>query len=286
MEQVSDDRRYRKRWAGKHFLGVDVGIEHDFTALTLLKVNAPNVLVPVSRYDDLPIIDKATGQPLVLPDGVSEEKFLQPKYDIIDLQRILKSNFETIAREIKMVVEDVNLVTTAIDATGMGRGLVEECQRIGLRPLALTLSGGSRITGGQQRWRVPSSMVYESVYRCFAQKRYKLGSQLELTRTLLNELQCCEVRRTDTGHSKYGVWSGEDGHGDLLMSLGLATIAAESITTPRTMRGVEFSVGGGTPGRDGRPGTPPRKGGGEPRGSTGQRYIQAVMQEIERDSWR
>ncbi len=276
-----EDRRYRRQWNGRHLLGVDVGISHDFTAFTLLKVNTPNVLVPVSRYSDEPVIDKETGQELVLPEGVSFEKFMQPRYDVIDLQRILHSDFETIAREIKAVLYDVPHCHVAIDATGMGTGLVMECKRIGLRPLALTLSGGSRITGARQSWRVPSNMVYEAVHMVFAQDRYRLGSQLELTRALMNELQCCEVHRSERGHASYEV-HGEIGHGDLLMSLALATVTGEDLTTPRTMRNVEFTVGG-TPGRDGRPGTPIRKGGRASRVPTARRYMDAVMADIRRD---
>ena len=136
-----------------------------------------------------------------------------------------------------MTAEEVGGCTVAVDSTGMGRGLVEEMRRIGMNPVAVTLGGGSRITGGRLRWVVPSAMTYEGVYACFAQNRYRIAEALPLTRTLLGELQRCEVRRTETGHAKYGVWTGEDGHGDLLMALGIATVVAERLSTPRVTHG-------------------------------------------------
>ncbi len=285
MERSRDDRRYRQRWGGKHFLGIDVGFSRDYTAFALFRAVTPNVLVPVTRAgDDVVPWDVDADAPLVLPEGVSLEKFIQPKYHVIDLQRILGSSFEIVAREARKMVEEINRCTIAVDATGMGRGLIEEMQRIGLSPIAVTLGGGNRITGGRLNWRVPSAMVYETTYTVFAQSRYKIASQLEHTRTLFSELQRCEVRRTDTGHARYGVWTGEDGHGDLVMALGLGTVVAENLTTPRVMQSAEFTVGG-TPGREGRPGTPVRKGGGEARGGTGRRYIDQLMDDI-REQYR
>ncbi len=70
------------------------------------------------------------------------------------------------------------------------------------------------------------------------QERYRIAERLEHTRTLMGELQRCEVRRTDTGHARYGVWAGEDGHGDLLMALGIATVVAERHSVYRAAGGV------------------------------------------------
>ena len=69
--------------------------------------------------------------------------------------------------------------------------------------------------------------------------RYIVSPQaLPHTRTLMGELQRCEVRRTESGHARYGVFRGEDGHGDLLMALGIATVVAERHSVYRATAGV------------------------------------------------
>ncbi len=69
--------------------------------------------------------------------------------------------------------------------------------------------------------------------------RYIVSPQaLPHTRTLMGELQRCEVRRTETGHARYGVWAGEDGHGDLIVALGIATTIAEEYSVHRATAGV------------------------------------------------
>ncbi len=240
------DRRYRERRGGTHYLGIDVGVVSDFTAFALLRAVAPNVLVPIGHDPDAVPWDADNNKPLVLPEGVTLAQHIQPKYETIDLQRTLGTSFEDIALEAQLIAEEIGGCTIAVDATGMGRGLVEEMRRIGMQPIAVTLGGGSRIVGQRHRWVVPSAMIYEAVFACFAQKRYRIAEALPLTRTLLSELQRCEVRRTDTGHARYGVWTGQDGHGDLLMSLGLATVAAERLSTPRLTTGtVQITTPGG-----------------------------------------
>ena len=181
----------------EHFLGIDVGGIHDYTALTLIR------------------------------KGTAPAPHVPPPLHVIDLQRTLDTPFAAVAEEVKAIDQDLGDVALAVDGTGIGRGLVEELRRIGLRPISITITDGSRITGGRRAWNVPHRMIYEEVFKIFSAERYRIAEGLGHRETLLGELQRCEVRRTERGHAHYGVFDGQDGHGDLLVSLGIASLLAE-----------------------------------------------------------
>ena len=180
-----------------HFVGVDVGLEGDYTALAVVRRG--------SQPD-----------PGQLPD-----------LHVVDLQRTRGKTFLVIAEEIQRLVAHLDGAAVAIDATGIGEGAWQECRRIGMRPVAIVIGGGSKVGGGNLRWTVPHATLYETCYGVFAAGRYKIARDLQLVEQLMRELQTVQAKRTVHGAIHYEVARTEEGHGDVLMSLCLATLLAE-----------------------------------------------------------
>jgi hypothetical protein len=179
------------------FIGVDVGLQGDFTTIAVIKRG-----------------------PQLAPDQL-------PELHVVDLQRTRGTTFVAVAAEINRLVDHLGGAAVAVDATGVGEGCWQESRRIGLRPIAVVIGGGTKVGGGPTRWTVPHSTLYERLYGVFATGRFRIAESLPMAENLIRELQLVQAKRTDRGQVHYEVPRTDQGHGDLLMGLALATLLAE-----------------------------------------------------------
>jgi hypothetical protein len=151
------------------------------------------------------------------------------------------------------IVEDVaRLVGTAplrrewcgvvVDATGVGRGVVDQFRleglgpsRVGLGLTAITIAAGSAITtepwdGGRDRsLRVPKADLVATLQVLFEQRRLKVAGRLPALPTLMAELESFRRRKTPVGNDQYLSWR-EGEHDDLVLAVALAAWHDEFLT--------------------------------------------------------
>jgi hypothetical protein len=196
------------------YVGLDLGQSNDYTALAVIeKVKTgeagddPNLhLRHLERY------------PLRMPYPDMVERVAKlvgdPQLRTTHLDRHL-------ARRI--VVEPELLV----DATGVGRPVVDLFKQRGLRYKAITITGGYKVTGVAGGYGVPKRDLIGALEAPFHSGRLKVAAGLELWGTLRGELQTFRRKVSlTTGMDTYEHWRESD-HDDLVLAAALACWGAE-----------------------------------------------------------
>jgi phage FluMu gp28-like protein len=148
----------------------------------------------------------------------------------------------------------------AVDATGVGRPVVDLLTARGLRLYAITITGGDTATHDGMNWRIPKRDLVGAVAVALQTGRLKIASGLPDASTLTRELLNFKVTiDPKTAHDSYSSWRESD-HDDLVLAVALAVWSAERfggcevITDPfgGRPRPVIPTMGGWNP-RDGIP---------------------------------
>src|SRR5205085_2593463 len=88
-----------------------------------------------------------------------------------------------------------------VDGAGVGRGVLDIMAREGLRPIAVTATGGVRVNGsGPLRVSVPKQDLVTGLQVLFQARRLKIAAALPHARTLLEELGAFRVQTTASGN--------------------------------------------------------------------------------------
>jgi hypothetical protein len=176
----------------QYFVGLDLGQSQDYTALSILE-----------RKDRKPFT-----------------------YDARHLQRFpLGTSYPDIVAKVSDMMRRAPLVDNAdlvVDATGVGRPVIDLFNNARLRPVAVTIMGGSTVTEEKSRvFRVPKRDLVINLQVLFQQGRFRIADALPDSQTLLNELINFKVKITTSAHDTYEAWR-EGIHDDLVLSVALA----------------------------------------------------------------
>lgn len=199
---------------------------------------------PVGSYG----YDRATGRHYVLPPRPDPKFYVgldlgqssdwtalaavQPVatgYDVVDLRRVRERPYTAIVRDVADYLDEPPLAgagALVIDATGVGRPVLDMFHAAGLDPIALTITGGSKSSGHRRRPRVPKVELISGLLLAFQAGGLRIAASLPHASTLTREL--AEMRRkvSANGHASYGVW--RDGeHDDLVLALAIALWCAD-----------------------------------------------------------
>jgi hypothetical protein len=188
----------------RFYVGVDLGQAHDPTALAIVERVQPD-----SRRR---------------PAG-------PPDYHVRHLERVaLKTPYPLIVERIGALMQTPALAGESvllIDGAGVGRGVLDLMNRDGLKPIAVTATGGKRVTGGGPlRINVPKQDLVTNLQILFQAQRLKIAAVLPHAPALLQELQTFRVRTTAAGHAQFGAMR-EGERDDLTFALALACWYAE-----------------------------------------------------------
>ena len=113
----------------------------------------------------------------------------------------------------------------AVDATGVGRPVVDLLRRAKLNPIAVTVTGGDAATCEGMNWKMPKRELVAGVQVALQQGRLQIARALPEAETLIHELTNYKVTISDAGHDSYGAWRESD-HDDLVFAVGLAVWSA------------------------------------------------------------
>jgi hypothetical protein len=193
------------------YCGLDLGQANDFTALAIAQRVMPQL---------------AAGHP---DDWGS---MLIPHYQVRALDRVpLNTPYPTIARTVATMFRRPPFSSTGtlvVDATGVGRPVVDSLRQAGLAPVAVTITGGSEVSGHRRAYRVPKNDLISNLILLFQQRRIRIAASLHHAETLLRELEAMRMRITASGNDQYGAY-GEGEHDDLVLALALALWLAERL---------------------------------------------------------
>ena len=178
-------------------LGIDLGELRDYTALVVLEV----------KNGDPPTYDCRHIERIPLGTGYPEQV-----EHIARLERSLRA---------------MGNVRIAVDATGVGRPVIEMLRPVVGKLNAITLTGGDAVSESEGReYRAPKRDVVAATKVLLQCGRLRIAEALALSPALVDELLAFEARISPRGHDSYA--AGRDGeHDDLVLALALAVWLAE-----------------------------------------------------------
>ena len=185
----------------KFFLGLDLGQAQDYTALCVAERNEYNYSLP------------------------------RVQYHVRHLQRFkLGTSYPAIVDAVKSMYDRPPLrgqSALVVDATGVGRPVVDLFRKAGLRPVAITITGGQAVSVGYGGYRVPKRDLVVNLAVMLQTGRLKIAGQLPEAQTLVNELLNFKVKiNPKTAHDSYEAWR-EGIHDDLVLAVAMAVWYAE-----------------------------------------------------------
>src|SRR4051812_29784985 len=114
-----------------------------------------------------------------------------------------------------------------MDATGVGRPVVDLLREAGLDPVAVTIHGGDQVIRGHEReYRVPKRDLVGSVQAALQTRRLRAAEAVPGWPTPKRGLGNFKAPITPGGHDTYGAGSSGDdwregAHDDLVLSVAL-----------------------------------------------------------------
>lgn len=190
---------------GRFYAGLDLGQAQDYSALSIV-------------------------EGIKTPD--------KPRYDLRHLERFpLGTLYPAIVNCTRERLSDKRLrdkVQLVVDATGVGRPVVDMLNEAGLSPIGVTITGGNEVTPDPvlAAYRVPKRDLVSTLQVLLQSKRLRIDENSPQAQTLVKELLSFQVKiDLKTAHDSYGAWR-EGAHDDLVLSVALAVWFAEQYGGP------------------------------------------------------
>jgi len=183
------------------FLGLDLGQAQDYTALAVVEQKT-------FRYEPRPVEYHVR--------HLERPKLGTPYPAIVErVQDLMKSN------------QLLNRTALVVDETGVGAPVVDMFKKVGLRPVAITITGGNSVSAGGGGYHVPKRDLISTLQVLFQAGRLKVAAELPEARLLVEELLNFRVKiNIKTAHDSYEAWR-EGMHDDLVLAVALACWYAE-----------------------------------------------------------
>lgn len=203
-------------------VGVDLGQSQDFTAISILERTQEATKGPPARFEYHYQLRYLHRPPL------------GTKYPAIVDQVIGLLDRAPLTRQTPLCV----------DKTGVGAAVVDLFAVGGVRPHAITITGGDEPNlEDRHNLKVPKRDLVGTLVALFQTGRLKIADGLGLAPALVNELVNFRLKvNLATGHDSYEAWR-ESVHDDLVLSVALACWYGEAFPS----RPFTCAVGGARP---------------------------------------
>ena len=191
-------------------IGCDLGQANDFTALCVLE----------KLRDVSSTIQQKGFEP---PTSITTTRNI---FHLRHLQRLkLGTGYPDIVNIVGTMLKALPTAKIApalvVDATGVGRPVIDMMQKAGLRPIAVTITGGfdeNRVLSNE--WRIPKRNLVSTLAVLLQSGRLKVAPDLAEGETFVSELSNFKVKISAAGHDSYSSWR-ESVHDDLVLSVAL-----------------------------------------------------------------
>lgn len=149
-----------------------------------------------------------------------------PMYHIRKVERLpLGTPYHEIAALLKAM--SARTARFVVDATGVGRPVVEMVRRAGVSCYAVTITGGNEVTSEGMNLRVPKRDLVSSAQLILQSRRLKAQKDLPFAETLVKELRSFRMKiNLESGHDTYEAWRERD-HDDIVLALAMGLWIAE-----------------------------------------------------------
>jgi hypothetical protein len=115
-----------------------------------------------------------------------------------------------------------NATELVVDATGVGRPVVDLLVERELAPVAITITGGDAVVSDAGGWRVPKRDLVAAVQVLLQNDRLRFAARIPALPALVQELRDFRVKIDPlTAHDSYGAWR-EGAHDDLVLAVAVA----------------------------------------------------------------
>ena len=156
---------------------------------------------------------------------------------------------EVIARVIRLLTRHpirhhLERTRLIVDATGVGRPVVDSFRAQGVHPVSILIHGGDRVTQevagiGNITLRVPKRDLVAAVQTTLQSRRLQIAAGLPLSQTLRKELMNFRIKIDPrTSHDSYSHWR-EGDHDDLVLATAVAAWYREVTNVPIEQRNRE-----------------------------------------------
>lgn len=200
-----------------YFLGVDLGQMQDPTALA--------VLHRVQRFRD------KTSLPGT-PEYEREDPVVISKYQVRHLERMpLGTDYLDVVARVRTILQHPDLsgqTTLLVDATGVGRPVLDMMRRLGMAPIGVTKTGGQALSAVDTGYNVPKHDLVAALQILFQSGRLEISRRLRDAETFLAELQGFSMKISQRGHDTYEAVR-DQVHDDLVIAAALCAWYAERI---------------------------------------------------------
>jgi len=210
-----------------HFMGLDLGQQHDYTALVLVEPVEEKTGNKVTRQ-------KINRHGIIL--GPTEEDELHTVHEVRHLQRWpLGTGYPEIVEDVRRMIASPELsdepVYLALDATGVGRPVYDmflsELGWVSGGLLPVVIHGGADEHSHGGIARVPKRELVSRAVALLQKRELKIASALPHAQMLVEELKAFRLKiNVNTGHDSYEAWRERD-HDDLVLALCIALWSAE-----------------------------------------------------------
>ncbi len=198
-------------------MAADIGQSNDYTALAIL--------------DSYRHVERAElgREPHEYPrrhDLVHLERFRELPYPE-QVARIAE-RYAELTRYAERLRAPVNLV---VDATGVGKPILDTLREAGLKPRGIIITGGETASRSGGVTRVPKRELVTTLQVALQAGRLRIAEELPLADALLSEFRGFRVKISLSGHAKFGndvgSWREAD-HDDLVLAVSLGVWTLES----------------------------------------------------------
>jgi hypothetical protein len=196
---------WQEAQARTYYVGVDLGQAQDYTAISIVQ-QVPG--------------ESPTGKP-------------ENHYRLRYLRRPdLGTKYPAIVADVLALLGRSPLTpasTLIVDKTGVGTAVVDMFTAAGVRPRAITITGGTAVNRTHPyELSVPKRDLAGLLVALYQGRRLKVSANLALAETLTNELVNFKMKiNLQTGHDSYEAWR-ESIHDDLVLSVAMACWYAEN----------------------------------------------------------
>jgi hypothetical protein len=216
---TSEETEARKQKSQGFYMGVDLGQARDYTAI---------VVIEMVRF--------TSGQELVT------------ELHLRHCERLpLGTSYEDITRHIKNLLmpfeDEKRELTLIVDATGVGRPVIDSFKEDHLEPVPITVTGGLTASYDKGEWHVPKRDLVAAAKVLLGKGQLKIAQGMPFGAVLINDLQNFHVKvNLNTGHDSYEAWR-EGARDDLVFAVSLACWYALKQKKKKRITGVMPIIG-------------------------------------------
>jgi hypothetical protein len=219
-----------------YWIGCDLGQRHDYTTLAVVEEqawipgrlsDADRLLAPAGAagwtgLDGLRPVERQHWRRYAEQHG----RPAAPPLALRHLARWRDVSYPATVSRIQALLATAPLSTSntvlVVDATGVGRAVVDLMVAVGLHPMNVTIHGGNEIHAdlATSEASVPKRELVVAAQLALQQGRLRIAAGLEHADTLVDELRNYQVKISPAGHDSYNAREGQ--HDDLVLATALA----------------------------------------------------------------